>query len=150
MSLGRQRHNTRVNSRANTLPSLSNTTVDTDTSVTTIDTSNTFLPSIEESLQDWISRSIPDTPSSSISYMLESCRCCNESDCENFETLASTIRKLDSDARLAAGKEKFQITHLFFFRSFFFVSLYFPLQEFHLVSLFNTLHSDRSESVTKT
>jgi len=107
MSLNRQRPRTRVNSRANTLPSLSNITVNTDTtstSATTMDTSNSaFLPSIEESLQDWLSRSIPDTPSSTVSWLLDTCRCCNQNDCENLETIASTIRKLENDARLAAG-----------------------------------------------
>jgi hypothetical protein len=98
MSLNRRR--TRVNSRANTLPSLSNTTINTDTTNTTADT--TFLPSIEESLQDWLSRSIPE-PSSSMSWLLDTCRCCN-TDCENLETITSTIRKLENDARLAAGK----------------------------------------------
>ncbi|OAD08200.1 hypothetical protein MUCCIDRAFT_182376 [Mucor lusitanicus CBS 277.49] len=106
MSLNRQRPRTRVNSRANTLPSLSNITVNTDTtstSATTMDTSNSaFLPSIEESLQDWLSRSIPDTPSSSVSWLLDTCRCCNQNDCENLETITSTIRKLENDARLAA------------------------------------------------
>ncbi|KAF1803972.1 hypothetical protein FB192DRAFT_1278196, partial [Mucor lusitanicus] len=68
-----------------------------------MDTSNSaFLPSIEESLQDWLSRSIPDTPSSSVSWLLDTCRCCNQNDCENLETITSTIRKLENDARLAA------------------------------------------------
>ncbi|KAG1058249.1 hypothetical protein G6F42_028756 [Rhizopus arrhizus] len=107
MSLHRQRPRARVNSRANTLPSLSSITVNTDTtttSATAIDTSSSaFLPSIEESLQDWLSRSIPDTPSSSVSWLLDICRCCNQNDCENLETISSTIRKLENDARLAAG-----------------------------------------------
>ena len=107
MSLNRQRPRTRVNNRANTLPTLSNITVNTDTTNTTTTTmdlsSSAFLPSIEESLQDWLSRSIPDTPSSSISWLLDICRCCNQNDCENFETISSTIRKLENDARLAAG-----------------------------------------------
>ncbi|KAI8087410.1 hypothetical protein BDF21DRAFT_335525 [Thamnidium elegans] len=96
MSLNRQRARTRVNSRANTLPSLSNTTINTES--TTVD----FLPSIEESLQDWLSRSIPDTPSSSVSWLLDTCRCCNQNECENLETLSSAIRKLEGDSRLAA------------------------------------------------
>lgn len=107
MSLNRQRPRTRVNSRANTLPSLSNITANTDTTNTTATTmdlsSSAFLPSIEESLQDWLSRSIPDTPSSSVSWLLDTCRCCNQNDCENLETISSTIRKLENDARLAAG-----------------------------------------------
>lgn len=98
MSHNRQRARTRVNSRANTLPSLSNTTINTES--TTVD----FLPSIEESLQDWLSRSIPDTPSSSVSWLLDTCRCCNQNECENLETLSSAIRKLEGDSRLAAGK----------------------------------------------
>lgn len=107
MSLNRRRPRTRVNSRANTMPSLSNTTVNTDTTNTTIDTSAAFLPSIEESLQDWLSRSIPDTPSSSVSWLLDTCRCCNQNECENLETISNTIRKLESDARLAAGKSTY-------------------------------------------
>lgn len=107
MSLNRQRPRTRVNSRANTLPPLSNITANTDTTnntATTMDlSSSAFLPSIEESLQDWLSRSIPDTPSSSVSWLLDICRCCNQNDCENLETISSTIRKLENDARLAAG-----------------------------------------------
>ncbi|GAA5809243.1 hypothetical protein MFLAVUS_002648 [Mucor flavus] len=98
MSHNRQRARTRVNSRANTLPSLSNTTINTES--TTVD----FLPSIEESLQDWLSRSIPDTPSSSVSWLLDTCRCCNQNECENLETLSSAIRKLEGDSRLAAGQ----------------------------------------------
>ncbi|KAG2193193.1 hypothetical protein INT46_011274 [Mucor plumbeus] len=112
MSLNRQRPRTRVNNRANTLPTLSNITVNTDTTNTTTTTmdlsSSAFLPSIEESLQDWLSRSIPDTPSSSISWLLDICRCCNQNDCENFETISSTIRKLENDARLAAGQSLLQ------------------------------------------
>lgn len=101
MSLNRQRPRTRVNSRATTLPSLSNTTINTEnTAVTTTE----FLPSIEESLQDWLTRSIPDTPSSSVSWLLDTCRCCNRNECENLETLSSAMRKLEADSRLAAGK----------------------------------------------
>ncbi|KAI8643529.1 hypothetical protein BD408DRAFT_342219 [Parasitella parasitica] len=64
--------------------------------------SSAFMPSIEESLQDWLSRSIPNTPSSSVSWLLDICRCCNQSDCENLERISSTIRKLENDTRLAA------------------------------------------------
>lgn len=96
MSLNRQRPRTRVNSRANTIPSLSNITVNTESTV--VD----YLPSIEESLQDWLTRSIPDTPSSSVAWLLDTCRCCNRNECENLETLSSAIRKLEGDSRLAA------------------------------------------------
>ncbi|KAG2202999.1 hypothetical protein INT47_013215 [Mucor saturninus] len=96
MSMNRQRPRTRVNSRANTIPSLSNTTVNTESTV--VD----FLPSIEESLQDWLSRSIPDTPTSSVAWLLDTCRCCHRNECENLETLSSAIRKLEGDSRLAA------------------------------------------------
>ncbi|KAI8875585.1 hypothetical protein K501DRAFT_233480 [Backusella circina FSU 941] len=95
MSLSRPRN--RVNSRANTLPSLL-TTVEANN----VDSSS-FLPSIEESLQDWLTRSIPDTASTSSSLLLlETCPCCKKVDCENMDTLASAIRKLEGDARLAA------------------------------------------------
>ncbi|KAI8146255.1 hypothetical protein BJV82DRAFT_410639 [Fennellomyces sp. T-0311] len=54
--------------------------------------------SIEQSLQDWLSRSISDN-----SPMLDTiCRCCGQPNCENFEALANTVRKLEGDARLAA------------------------------------------------
>ncbi|KAI7888099.1 uncharacterized protein EV154DRAFT_605078 [Mucor mucedo] len=96
MSMNRQRPRTRVNSRANTIPSLSNTTVNTESTV--VD----FLPSIEESLQDWLSRSIPDTPTSSVAWLLDTCRCCHRNECENLEILSSAIRKLEGDSRLAA------------------------------------------------
>ncbi|KAI9485132.1 hypothetical protein BDB00DRAFT_878005 [Zychaea mexicana] len=58
--------------------------------------------SIEQSLQDWLSRSISDN-----SPILDTkcCRCCGLPNCDNFETLANTVRKLEGDARLAAGKE---------------------------------------------
>ncbi|CEP08056.1 hypothetical protein [Parasitella parasitica] len=106
MSLNRQRPRTRVNSRAATLPPLSSIMAGADSTSTAIaamdGSGSAFLPSIEESLQDWLSRSIPDTPSSSVSWLLDICRCCNQSDCENLETMSSTIRKLENDARLAA------------------------------------------------
>ncbi|RCI06004.1 hypothetical protein CU098_009115 [Rhizopus stolonifer] len=88
----RQRPRYRTNNnRTSIVPSLS-TTVNTDTAPL-------FLPSIEESLQDWLSRSIPpESPSLS----LDMCRCCGHNDCEYFETISSTMRKLESDARLAA------------------------------------------------
>ncbi|KAG2224235.1 hypothetical protein INT45_000264 [Circinella minor] len=57
--------------------------------------------SIEQSLQDWLSRSISDN-----SPILDTkCGCCGQSDCESFESLGNTIKKLEGDARLAAGKE---------------------------------------------
>ena len=56
--------------------------------------------SIEQSLQDWLSRSISDN-----SPILDTkCGCCGQSDCGSFEALGNTIKKLEGDARLAAGK----------------------------------------------
>ncbi|KAI9486673.1 MAG: hypothetical protein EXX96DRAFT_472089 [Benjaminiella poitrasii] len=85
MSISRQRSRTRVNSRSNTILSSNNAS---------------FMPSIEESLQDWLSKNtIPDTPSS---YSLDMCQCCKQHDCQNFESIHSIIRKLENDVRLAA------------------------------------------------
>lgn len=67
-----------------------------------------YLPSMEESLQDWLTRNIPDTagnsPSSLSSLLHDACPCCGKHDCEHMETLYKTMRKLESDTRLAAGK----------------------------------------------
>lgn len=67
--------------------------------------SDIFPSSIEESLQDWLKqRSQPDLPESP--QPAEGiCECCRQPDCPHFEALASTISKLEGDARLAAGKE---------------------------------------------
>jgi hypothetical protein len=69
---------------------------------------SSYLPSMEESLQDWLARNIPDTannsPSSLSSLLHEACPCCGKHDCEHMETLYKTMRKLESDTRLAAGK----------------------------------------------
>ncbi|ORY94188.1 hypothetical protein BCR43DRAFT_532171 [Syncephalastrum racemosum] len=61
-----------------------------------------FPSSIEESLQDWLKqRSQPDSPESP--QPAEGiCECCRQPDCPHFEALASTIRKLEGDTRLAA------------------------------------------------
>ncbi|KAI8341061.1 hypothetical protein BC941DRAFT_346817 [Chlamydoabsidia padenii] len=65
-----------------------------------------YLPSMEESLQDWLTRNIPDTannsPSSLSSLLHEACPCCGKHDCEHMEKLYKTMRKLESDTRLAA------------------------------------------------
>ncbi|KAI7859677.1 hypothetical protein BDC45DRAFT_553424 [Circinella umbellata] len=54
--------------------------------------------SIEQSLQDWLSRSISDN-----SPILDTkCGCCGQAHCESFESLGNTIKKLEGDARLAA------------------------------------------------
>ncbi|KAI9250931.1 hypothetical protein BDA99DRAFT_522244 [Phascolomyces articulosus] len=54
--------------------------------------------SIEQSLQDWLSRSISDN-----SPILDTkCGCCGQIDCEIFEALGNTVKKLEGDARLAA------------------------------------------------
>ena len=59
--------------------------------------SDLIVPSIEESLQDWLSRD------NSCTYLLDICRCCNKSNCDNLQTLILGIQKLEEDARLAAG-----------------------------------------------
>ncbi|CAO3688466.1 hypothetical protein G6F70_009016 [Rhizopus microsporus] len=58
--------------------------------------SDLIVPSIEESLQDWLSRD------NSCTYLLDICRCCNKSNCDNLQTLILGIQKLEEDARLAA------------------------------------------------
>lgn len=57
------------------------------------------IPSIEESLQNWTRR---DSTCSTLAWLLDSCRCCNKSHCENLETFVYAIRKLEDDAQLAA------------------------------------------------
>ncbi|ORZ25550.1 hypothetical protein BCR42DRAFT_314630 [Absidia repens] len=75
----------------------------TTSSSTTVDLSS-YLPSMEESLQEWLSRNIPESnsPSPLYSMLHEACPCCGKHDCEHMETLYNTMRKLESDTRLAA------------------------------------------------
>lgn len=44
------------------------------------------------------------TPSSVSSGLFDICRCCGKQDCENLEYFNRTVKKLESDTRLAAGK----------------------------------------------
>lgn len=67
--------------------------------ITAPSSSEQFMPSIEESLQNWLTRD-----SSSLTPLLDSCRCCNKINCENLQALVYAIKKLEEDARLAAGK----------------------------------------------
>ncbi|KAI9315978.1 hypothetical protein BX666DRAFT_2046138 [Dichotomocladium elegans] len=96
MSMNRQRSRARHNGgRASTLPvALSREDVVSGTP---------YPPSIEESLQDWLSRSISETSNSTTQSLLDgTCRCCSQPDCEAYEKLANAVRKLEGDARLAA------------------------------------------------
>ncbi|KAI8096591.1 uncharacterized protein BX664DRAFT_61962 [Halteromyces radiatus] len=108
MSVNRQHSLNRQNPpRALTLPTqYTQSSLLDDSSTSTysgIDLSS-YLPSTEESLQDWLTRNIPETssPSPLSSMILETCPCCKKEDCEHMETLYKTIRKLESDTRLAA------------------------------------------------
>ncbi|KAF7725710.1 hypothetical protein EC973_009427 [Apophysomyces ossiformis] len=63
---------------------------------------NTMYPlptTVEQSLEEWLNRSSPSSPSS---LLLETCRCCGQSDCDSLQRINKTIKKLESDARLAA------------------------------------------------
>lgn len=66
----------------------------------TTPSANLSIPSIEESLQSWLT--INKTPST-ISYLPDTCPCCHQSQCENLDSIIFTIRKLEEEARLAAG-----------------------------------------------
>ncbi|KAG0860142.1 hypothetical protein G6F16_005906 [Rhizopus arrhizus] len=65
--------------------------------ITAPSSSEQFMPSIEESLQNWLTRD-----SSSLTPLMDSCRCCNKINCENLQALVYAIKKLEEDARLAA------------------------------------------------
>ncbi|KAI8642571.1 hypothetical protein BD408DRAFT_179851 [Parasitella parasitica] len=54
--------------------------------------------------EDWISNQqiVLGTPSSVSSSLFEACRCCSRQNCENLEYYNRTMRKLESDTRLAA------------------------------------------------
>lgn len=95
MSLKNKRSRTRLPaSRANTLPAF------VPGSLSTTD----IPPSIEDSLQQWLSQSITDPVNSPTAWVSDStCRCCGQPGCEQFEALANTIKKLEGDTRLAAG-----------------------------------------------
>ncbi|KAI9021736.1 hypothetical protein CLU79DRAFT_702628 [Phycomyces nitens] len=94
--MNRQRLRNRVTSRANTMPMpmpMPNP----------ISRSDYDEPNIEDSLQDWLTRSISESASSPVSWLLDNpCRCCGKSDCESLATLTKAIRKLEVDTRLAA------------------------------------------------
>lgn len=45
------------------------------------------------------------TPSSASSSLFEICRCCSRQNCENLEYYNRTMKKLESDTRLAAGSK---------------------------------------------
>jgi hypothetical protein len=77
-------------------------------SSSTMERSSTFdfrenLALLEE---DWSNSSQQTGTASSFSssILLDMCRCCGRADCENLEYYTRTIKKLESDTRLAAGK----------------------------------------------
>ncbi|KAI8343794.1 hypothetical protein EDC96DRAFT_522075 [Choanephora cucurbitarum] len=64
---------------------------------TIISTPSSLSPSMEESLQDWLSKSLPS------SFLLSDvCLCCQRDDCQHFEAISNTIYKLENDVHLAA------------------------------------------------
>lgn len=70
---------------------------------------SSYLPSMEESLQEWLTRNIPEatnSPSPLNALYNEVCSCCGKHDCEHMATLYKAMRKLESDTRLAAGNKK--------------------------------------------
>lgn len=99
MSLHRQRSRARMGvSRASTIPTVNTPHQDVNTTTGT----PIYSPSIEESLQDWLTRSISEASHSPT--ILDSTCCCGQLDCDSFEKLTASVRKLEEDARLAAGK----------------------------------------------
>ncbi|KAL0093384.1 hypothetical protein F4703DRAFT_1789819 [Phycomyces blakesleeanus] len=59
-------------------------------------------PSIKESLEEWLYKSSLGNTNSPVSYLLETCNCCGRNDCDSLDILNKTIKKLESDTRLAA------------------------------------------------
>lgn len=103
MSLHRQRSRARMGvNRASTIPIVNTPHQDVNTTAG----STIYSPSIEESLQDWLSRSISEA-SHSPTILDSTCCCCGHLECDSFEKLTASVRKLEGDARLAAGKGLF-------------------------------------------
>lgn len=97
MSLHRRQSRARlIANRANTLPPLLQENGSPGMSICS--------PSIEESLQDWLSRSRTGSDSPTAWLTDASCPCCGEPGCDRYESIAQTVKKLEGDARLAAGK----------------------------------------------
>ncbi|KAF7722544.1 hypothetical protein EC973_002968 [Apophysomyces ossiformis] len=96
MSLNRQRSRTRIN-RANTIPSLASAPLTTN--------DRAYNDAIEDSIQEWLIKSIAESSGSPVGSLEESpCRCCGQPDCENLATLTATIRKLEGETRLAGAE----------------------------------------------
>ncbi|ORX47458.1 hypothetical protein DM01DRAFT_253489 [Hesseltinella vesiculosa] len=55
-----------------------------------------YLPSTEESLQQWLSRNVPSE------LPQEACPCCSHSQCPNYAPFYDSMHKLEDNTRLAA------------------------------------------------
>ncbi|OBZ81901.1 hypothetical protein A0J61_10049 [Choanephora cucurbitarum] len=76
---------------------LSSSTMNDTAEKTIISTPSSLSPSMEESLQDWLSKSLPS------GFLLSDvCLCCQRDDCQHFKAIANTIYKLENDVHLAA------------------------------------------------
>lgn len=85
------------------------TPLPTTTNITaTSNTVNMEFRSLSILDEDWSNSQqlVLGTPSSVSSSLFEVCRCCSRQNCENLEYYNRTIKKLESDTRLAAGKKK--------------------------------------------
>ncbi|KAI7863609.1 hypothetical protein BDF14DRAFT_1733729 [Spinellus fusiger] len=104
-----------MNSRSKTLPCFPSNTSDKRRSTSTSHAvpANYFLPTpTKESLEEWLYKSTntnttntTTTPPHSLSpgySLLEVCYCCEQSDCKSLVSLNKTMRKLESETRLAA------------------------------------------------
>ncbi|KAI8384325.1 uncharacterized protein BYT42DRAFT_257110 [Radiomyces spectabilis] len=96
MSLNRQRPRSRVANRAYTLSSLPPSTQSDITGY-----SSSHLHSIEELLQDWLTKGMPE-PAHSPWFIDNICQCCQRPNCPQFDNVMAGIRKLENDVRLAA------------------------------------------------
>lgn len=63
----------------------------------TFDTESRSQPGIFE-------RELIGTPTSSQNYNFDTCACCGNQECDTLEDYNKTIKKLECDTRLAAGK----------------------------------------------
>ncbi|KAI7901710.1 uncharacterized protein BX663DRAFT_513762 [Cokeromyces recurvatus] len=95
MSINRQKSRMRLNNnRDNTVY------FNSFDSVLDSDPTTTVMPSIEESLQDWLSKN--SSSQESDDNLFDMCQCCHQNDCKNHEFISKHIQKLENDIRLAA------------------------------------------------